>query len=230
MTYAITQWRYSLVSLLAHATYIAWTYWLGLEYFFTSVFFGLLATNLTIGLYIHRTLAHRMYNLSDKANYFLLCLTSCMNFGSAAVSAAVHVNHHKYSDTNADPHSVKNIGLFRFLIKDWRVTYKPHTKTFLRVTKNEHVLKQHRNHFWLAIASALLTPYLVVWGFWLLNFHFLLNHRNGNPVNINWAYPVMWGEERHKDHHLMPSERKMHNYDLLYYIGVWLEEKNNGAS
>jgi fatty-acid desaturase len=212
-----------LIFAISHVLYIFYIYFLGLDYFAATLIIGIFTTNITIGLYIHRVLGHKMYKIPDKAHKVFLCLTSFLNLGSAAISASVHRNHHIYSDTDKDPHYVYNIGLFSFLIKDWGYRYKPHKNTFMRIVRNKDVLKQHKHHLSLGYVSAFTCPFLPVCSFWFLNFHFLFNHNRNGPKNIKWAYPILLGEELHRDHHINPSKRKMHKFDLIHYLGKTLE-------
>jgi hypothetical protein len=61
----------------------------------------------------------------------------------------------------------------------------------------------------------------------MLNLIFIVNHlgkgEGGSSLNIPLLYPLMWGEEFHSDHHSHPDRRKMHKFDLIYWIASSLE-------
>jgi stearoyl-CoA desaturase (Delta-9 desaturase) len=62
-------------------------------------------TGLGITAGVHRLWAHRSYNASFGYRVLLMLMNSCANQGSIFHWSRDHRAHHKYSETDADPHN-----------------------------------------------------------------------------------------------------------------------------
>jgi hypothetical protein len=93
--------------------------------------------------------------------------------------------------------------------------------------RDENVKNQHYHHMKYAIVSTILFPFIPVASFWLINLLFIVAHlgtdKESRFMNLDLLYPLMWGAEKHRDHHLDISKKKMHNLDLIYYTGRLLD-------
>jgi stearoyl-CoA desaturase (delta-9 desaturase) len=105
-------------------------------HWYTSLFFQT--------VYLHRYSSHNMFKLPfwlDRVFYFLTFLTQGASFLNPKVYAVMHLEHHKHSDTESDPHSplfskdvfrmmtktykhylniLENIDSYNLKIKDWK--------------------------------------------------------------------------------------------------------------
>jgi fatty-acid desaturase len=217
---------YQVLSLVAHLAFLGYTWLFGFWYILIGSVFGLVIYNLSAQLFMHRAVAHKQFNFSESVNRVFCALFSMLNFGSLALNCAIHVQHHAYSDTSRDPHNFREIGIFRTLLKEWDKKIVPPSKFYMGYLRNKDFKFQHNNNANYALLASVLCPYLPVVSFWLINLLYIVVHLGpeGDPqLNLNFLYPLMWGEEQHRDHHLNPSKKKMHNFDLIYYVGRTLE-------
>ena len=78
----------------------------------TYVWFSILVILSTLGIMggSHRLWAHRSYRANWKLRLFYMLLASIANQGSIYWWVRNHRVHHKYSETEADPHNVSTLG------------------------------------------------------------------------------------------------------------------------
>ena len=67
---------------------------------------------LSITMGTHRLWSHRSYKAKDPTRFLLMLIISMSNQGSIYHWVRDHRVHHRYSDTEADPHNINN-GFFR---------------------------------------------------------------------------------------------------------------------
>jgi hypothetical protein len=93
--------------------------------------------------------------------------------------------------------------------------------------ENEEIKKQHYYSMKYSFISTILFPFIPVVSFWMINLLFIITHLGKNnshsAINVRLLFPLMWGAEMHKDHHDFPTKKKMHTYDIIYYIGNFLQ-------
>jgi len=58
---------------------------------------------------MHRLWSHKSFQTTKFKEYILHCLSLPLLFGSSIAYAGVHRDHHKYADTDKDPHLESNI-------------------------------------------------------------------------------------------------------------------------
>lgn len=225
--------KYLLLSLLSHIFFIIYVYAFTGVYFLT-ILVGIAAFNLGYSLYMHRILAHNHYNFSDMQHKIFSLIACTLNFGSPAVLASVHANHHKYSGTFNDPHDPNRLGLYKTLFKLWDHKYFPNRKAFKLYLKNPIHRWFHNNHYIISLLTAIFFPFISVVAFWLSTLVILpvhsksVGYQNFNiddSRNVPILKFLLWGEELHNNHHKYPG-LKNHNlknniaeFDPLYYIG-----------
>lgn len=235
------KYKYQLLVLFSHVTFLGYVYLLGLSYFIAAVLIGWIVSNLAHFLYIHRIYAHRHFNLSETKHNILMFLFTTLNLGSPAVYAATHVFHHANSGKKGDPHDPYQLGFLRTFLSLWDNNFTPDRRILAHYLKDKVTKKYHKHHFSIATMSALFTPFLVVFAFYLSKISIILVHvpklgygvKRGNDTSVNCWYlkPITWGEELHNNHHINPGSSN-HNFrknlkelDILYFIGKILETK-----
>lgn len=121
-------------------------------------------------LYCHRFLSHRSFDLAVGWQRLFLVLSVFNLFGTPLGIAGSHVSHHKYADTDKDPHPSKNGW------KAWFFFHKfPYHPVNLRATKQMlndpwvvFVTKHYFKIYILTIAAlALVDIRIVIYGFFL---------------------------------------------------------------
>jgi fatty-acid desaturase len=216
---------HGIIFFASHLSFFLQFFLFGYIYLFLGLFAGLLVYNLSAQVFMHRGLAHGHYKFSSGAKKLLSTLFSFCNFGSIAANCAIHQRHHKFSDSAKDPHNFRKLGLWRTAIKDWSGEDLPHPREYAPFLRDKILLHQHRHNPKYAIFASILTPFIPVCSFWLINLLFVAVHTgssdgNGSTaINLPCLYPLMWGEEHHAEHHKNPAKRKLHDFDLIYRIG-----------
>lgn len=162
-----------------------------------------------ISFYAHRVLSHQMYTTPSWALSTLAFLGSLQ---PPAAWAATHVQHHKYADTEKDPHSHHHLGwkiLFSFFHKRYLCK-----RTFVRLSRIPCVsfFTKYYFHLVLVIAAVFVlfpSQMAVYWALpvslnlWVQNISAWYGHRNGSPSPNHWFYHIFIdpGETNHIAHH-----------------------------
>lgn len=162
-----------------------------------------------ISFYAHRVLAHQMYTTPSWALSALAFLGSLQ---PPAIWAAVHVEHHKYADTEKDPHSPQHLG-WKMLFS---IFHRPYLckRTFIRLSKVSCIsfFTKYYFHLVLVIAAVFVlfpSQMAVYWALpvslnlWVQNISAWYGHRNGSPSPQPWFYHIFIdpGEKDHIAHH-----------------------------
>ena len=202
-------YKHQILTLIAHINlFVFFSWWAITLGLIASIVISLFCHN----LYMHRIFTHRHFAWSPKMNMFGQFLFCMLNLGSPAVYSAVHINHHKYSDTEKDPHPPNWKALFSL----WDDKFRPDIKT---LKKNKPLDYFYDTYFHIAWVSVIFTPWLVVGGHWHSKLVTTLVHIGGKPKNIPLAYPLLFGEEMHERHHNNWNEVRHHKFDMLYQVG-----------
>lgn len=201
------------------------------------VFFSIIAK--VAKLAYHRWLSHRLLEPGKFGTWFMLWC--CVSSGLVKPLNYVigHRLHHKYSDTDKDPHNTK-LGFWNFLIGNFNVPEKidvPLGDMF----KNKTVMFVHKHYYKLVLLNILLFALvdidIVLLSFSLLNLRIWVNvaifnywahggkHGQG-PINMPaWTGWLMGyvGEQLHKNHHDNPSDANFgktspFNFDVMFFI------------
>lgn len=193
--------------------YGSWYHWIGaLFVYFLTGCFGMTMT-------FHRLLSHRSWNAPkwfEKVGTFLgtYGLT-----GSSLGWVAIHREHHRYSDTEEDPHSPEHDG---FIKTQWlSMFHRPNIRYVKDLLRDPYHTFLHRNYFYIHFAAiailTLIDPFSVVWA-WGVPAAILWNAGSAvNTVNHMFGYRnyetqensrnnfltgyLIWGEGWHNNHH-----------------------------
>jgi|GEM_PF-1386449 stearoyl-CoA desaturase (delta-9 desaturase) len=174
------------------------------------IFAGLCGT-----VFFHRVVTHKN-KINPIAENILLALSTIGLSGSALAWAATHRTHHRFSDTEKDPHSPKHIGYFKTY---W---YSSADATSLRyvpdLLRKKAFLFQHRYYFQINLVYHLIVlftmPFYVYWAICIVPGFVMwftgsvtncLSHDIRGPRNNALLGIAMAGEGWHKNHHTDPS-------------------------
>lgn len=175
------------------------------------VYVGLCGTML-----FHRTISHKN-DIHPLAETILVLLSWLGATSSALAWAGVHRKHHRYSDTEKDPHSPKFMGRFRAY---WQMSdndqdiikYVPDLlrkplyvfqhKYYFHVLYTIHILGLvllSLQWYWIL----LVVPGVLMWlGGSLIN---IFCHDKNGPTNVALLGFLNAGEGWHKNHHEQPA-------------------------
>jgi len=190
--------------------------------------------NFIYGVTIHRWLTHRQFVPKIWARPFLLFLVTLAGFGHIIAWIGVHLVHHRYGDTDQDPHPVKN-GFWNTLLVVTNVHPEIAGDAVFR-RKNDKDVEFVAKHFWALHVCSLLCLALIDIDLFLLSFFLIksvvvlqnglinyFGHNNeDNPqiTNIKWLSFFINGENWHKNHHDNAGKFKQSDpgrLDLGYY-------------
>jgi stearoyl-CoA desaturase (delta-9 desaturase) len=188
----------------------------------------------TVGL--HRLFCHAAFKTSKFWHWTFGILGTLAVYGSTVQWAGMHSSHHKYSDTDKDPHYTGWEYLF------WK---KNRPTTFnRRVISRLYRNPMHRflhNYYSLVVAgavlgllafgvNALLFCYLIPLG-WLHfvgSAHQVFAHDSEGPLDQGWLEFLLFtgGEWEHGHHHARPKDTRFGRFDLGQYVIKVIRTRN----
>ena len=218
-----------------------------------KIIYTLIVTHITIisvTLFLHRSQAHRGIYFHPIISHFMrfwLWLTTGMN---TKAWVAIHRKHHRYCETQDDPHSPHVYGIFKVLFAGaWLYASAANDKQMISSygvgTPNDWIEnKIYTPHPWLGVFIMLLINLLIfgywgllIWGiqmiwipFWAAGVVNGLGHywgyKNGvtkdKSKNISPFGIIIGGEELHNNHHLEPKNPKLSRRWFEFDLGwVW---------
>jgi stearoyl-CoA desaturase (delta-9 desaturase) len=218
-----------IVAILSTSLMLTATLW---QWAITLVVYCCMMISVTIGY--HRLASHRAFNCPPLLRNILLFFAGIPFYGPAMVWVANHREHHRYSDTDKDPHSPFHKGWFRSYFL--QVLSPIHLKYVRDLLKQDAYRKQTK-YYWHMIAAYagilyLIDPFAVVYaylapaGFSKLigSFVFSYSHRNRVANDDFWLGILTFGEGFHKLHHEKAAVHRWHKYDAG---GILIEAIDN---
>ena len=179
----------------------------------------------------HRLLSHRSWNAPKWMEYLFTLFAVIGMTGSSIAWVAIHREHHKFEDTEKDPHAPQYKGWFwaHFLSMFAKVNPR-YVTDLMRDPFHKFVHKHYLDiNILYGVVLYLIDPMAVLYA-WLVPAMVLWNggslivstsHRNGTQNNDLVFAVSTWGEGYHKTHHDHPGWARFGKVDL----GGWLIEK-----
>lgn len=179
----------------------------------------------------HRLFTHRSFECSRWLEILLALGTVPLVYGSTIGWATIHIGHHKFSDSDRDPHETK-----------WTyfLTRKFHSVSLTKSLIPKRLLNDPLHQFihryyvliWAAFVIALIAMsplillfcYVVPMAYFYITtgMHQVLSHVDKRPRNMVWLeflFPT-GGEWYHEVHHADTRKARYGKYDLG---GVFIE-------
>ena len=198
--------------------FLSWTGWL------VALIMYFLVNAVGAGATFHRYYSHKSFEFRNETLRIVCTLLGAVSgHGSPAQWAAVHVYHHKSTDTEDDPHGPRHTFWRTFIIQEY---YPFHTKTMLRMVKDPFhkflyeysmlilvlwwVFLYLIGDVWLLVSAGIIPTGL---NLVLTNgcnwFCHMRGYRNfdtiGKDTN-NWLFGIIsFGEGWHNNHHAKPK-------------------------
>jgi stearoyl-CoA desaturase (delta-9 desaturase) len=176
----------------------------------------------------HRLITHRNFKCPLWFEKFITICATIGLTGPAIDWVAIHKAHHRYADTEKDPHSPDYLGRFR--VHFLTMYTKVETKFAGSLLKNQFYRFQRKYYFLInaiyAIVLYLLDPFAIVYA-WLFPAAMVigfgtailsLSHRDKSAHNDFWLAMLTWGEAFHEEHHSDPSRARLHKWDITGII------------
>lgn len=167
-------WRNIILFIILHSSFPIGTYMLITQRPWATLafsIFGMYACGIGITAGTHRLWSHRAYKASWPVQAFLMYLQTMAGQNSIYTWSRDHRVHHKFSETDADPHNIKR-GFF-FAHMGWLCCKKhPDVREKGKVIDmsdleaNPLVMFQHRHFWWLSALITVLIPTMIPVYFW----------------------------------------------------------------
>lgn len=219
----LTPWTLLLSQLVAHSGFIflcvtgkKWEWGLALVVYFFTGCFGMTMT-------YHRLLSHRSWTAPVWFERMGVLMATVGLTGSAISWVAIHRKHHRFTDSEKDPHCPHHKG---FIYCQWFSMFeKVDLKYVVDLAKDSFYLNQHRYYFLCngvyatilflieprALVYAWLAPACILWnaGSSIVTFSHIFGRKDhqiaGNARN-SWILGLfVWGEGWHNNHHSQPQ-------------------------
>ena len=183
-------------------------------------------------VFFHRIVSHKNY-VNPYFEKILLLLSWIGSSGSALAWAGTHRKHHRYTDTDKDPHSPEIMGIFRtYWLSSGGNDVVRYVPDLLR--KPIYVF-QHKYYFHFLISAHILgiifLPFYLYWALLIVPAFLMwfagstINifcHKHLKPKNIHLLGIVHAGEGWHANHHSNPASPKFNDrYDwgnIIYRV------------
>lgn len=193
------------------------------------MYFAIVTLGISVGY--HRYLSHSMFEVNRVWQFILTFWAHIMMVGSAIEWVSQHREHHRYSDSDRDPHSPTFKGWFRshFL----QVYSIPSVKYAVHLLRLPEYRFQHKYYWHLigawAILLYIIDPQSILYA-WLApaglakligSLVYSYSHRGGEPQNDSWVGYLTGGEGWHHNHHSNPKQYRWHKHDL----GAWVIDR-----
>jgi len=188
----------------------------------TAMYVGIMLFGLTLGY--HRYLSHRMFTCPRWFEYIMLFFAHIMMVGPGILWVATHRAHHRYTDTDQDPHSPLHKGYMyaHFL----QVFTTPNIKWAGHLLRDNLYRIQHK-YYWeiiavFAIMLAAIDPFSLIY-LWLApagaakligSLVFSYSHRGGKVHDDLIVGLLTFGEGFHVLHHDTAKATLWHPLDI----------------
>ena len=171
-------WRNIVLFIILHSSLPIGVYMLATQWPYKTLawmLFGIYASGLGVTGGSHRLWSHRAYKAGLPVEVFLMLLQTMAGQNSIYTWSRDHRVHHKFAETNADPHNIKR-GFF-FAHMGW-LCCKKHPDVKEKGAKidmsdleaNPVVMFQHKHFWWLSVVCNVLLPTMVPVWFWAERF------------------------------------------------------------
>lgn len=179
----------------------------------------------------HRWLSHRSFTPRPWARWLMFLGMIVESFGRPSHLVAAHRLHHRYTDSDGDPHSPRHHSFWSLWQGHYTpITHLPQMRDFLR----EPGLRWFDQHYWLLWWSFNLVLALYDWQLalifcpvifarsWFLGT--VINYwghggTDCEPRNLHWTLVLLTGGEGlHKGHHSDPGNIRFGDWDFTGWL------------
>ena len=213
-----------LLQIMAYASIVPMVLFAEWHHYLIALFMYFINGCLGMIMGYYRLLTHRSFECPVWFERFItLCATIGLT-GPAIDWVAIHKAHHRFADTEKDPHSPDHLGVFR--VHFLTMFTKVDIKYAGRLLKDKFLLFQRKYYFVLnliyATALFFVDPFALIYA-WLFPAAILIllgtsvlsiNHRNNKPHDNIIHGLLTWGEGFHETHHENPNKVRLHKYDI----------------
>ena len=210
------------LSIIPMIIFASWWQWIiALLMYFVLNGLGMIMT-------YHRLLTHRSFKCPKWLEYLFTFITTFSFTGSSITWIAIHRKHHKYADTEKDPHSPDHMGFWK--VQFFTAFADVEGRYATDLMRDKFHLFQHRWYItiiliglaFFTLIDPMLTIYLILFPAALTLFFGTLvlswAHHDYKPRTVLWLALVTYGDAFHDIHHDYPNKYRLHKYDLIGWI------------
>jgi len=174
-----------------------------------------------ITIFYHRMMSHGV-GVSEIHPITKFILTAIAFYGSISTPmqmAAVHLQHHKYPDTEKDPHSPTLMGKNVLFTNRWKsVVDRAAIVAYSKDPIFEFFRLNFKKLFWIAFIILLIVNYkILIFGWlipagltiWSIGYGVYVSHKQNRPVeSVGWFKDIVLCAGdcfKHESHHKNPS-------------------------
>lgn len=202
--------------------YATWWQWC------IAIFVYFILNGLGMIMTYHRLLTHRSFKCPKWFEYLMSFFTTFSFTGSAITWTAIHRKHHKYADTEKDPHSPDHMGFWR--VQFLTVFTDVEGRYATDLMRDKFYKWQHKHYIKIILSGlillTLIDPMLTIYGLLFpaaltLFFGTLIlswAHHDNKPRTVPWLALLTFGDAFHDTHHENPNKHRLHKYDLIGWI------------
>ena len=210
------------LSVIPMIMFASWWQWLiAIVMYFVLNGLGMIMT-------YHRLLTHRSFKCPKWLEYTLTFITTFSLTGSSITWIAIHRKHHRYSDTEKDPHSPDHMGFWR--VQFFTAFAEVEGRYAVDLMKDNFHKWQHKNYLTIIfigyILAAAIDPMFLIY---FLLFPAALTlffgtlvlswaHKDYQPRTVLWLAILTFGDAFHDVHHNHPNKYRLHRYDFIGWI------------
>lgn len=170
-------------------------------------------------LAMHRYFTHNQFTVSKPIECLFVWFSSMGMFGSPSSYAIPHLIHHRYPDTDLDPHGpsagLKSI-IYYYHRNQNLQSATLFSRRILELTKRYGWLHKYYG-IWIVANLTILAllgtkVFVFCWllpaslSLWAVSISIYLQHWPNKPSNNSYYTLFGWGEGLHKNHHDMPGK------------------------
>ncbi|XP_069702859.1 acyl-CoA Delta(11) desaturase-like isoform X1 [Periplaneta americana] len=195
-------WKIAIGMVLVHVAGLYGLYYFVVNAKFVTMFYGywvfiLSGAGITVGA--HRYFTHRTFKMNQVLRFIFMLLFTMSGENDLYIWVRDHRQHHKYSDTDADPHNAKR-GFF-FSHVGWIMVRKhPEVKAKMKTLdlsdiENDPIIKFHKKEI--------------------------------QPLENEFVSLITYGEGWHNFHHMFPYDYRASEFGRRHDLGTrtieWLK-------
>lgn len=216
------------LQMIAYLSVVPMVLYAEFYHYLIAVFFYFLYGGLGMIMGYHRLQSHRSFKCPLWWEKLLTLFATVSLTGPAIDWVAIHRAHHKYQDTDKDPHSPDHLGIFRVHFLTMFAEVSP--RFAMDLIRNKFYAWQRKYYFHIiavfAIVLFFIDPFMVVY-IWLFPAFLTIflgtlilsvNHRGEKPHNDFLLGIMTWGDGFHENHHKKPMDVRLHKYDMIGYL------------
>ena len=172
-----------------------------------------------ISAYYHRFLSHRSWSCPRWLECCFAFITAYFGLVQGPAWVATHRKHHRYTDTEKDPHGPAR-GLWTTL---WISFYDCNIRYAGKQILRDPLYIWQTKYYWYIVAFGILTSFLYdpllwamvsFWGWFSQVFVNWYGHYKGKATTWNYLNIFFKGELYHEHHHKNPSDPVFGRYDI----------------